>query len=176
MKWLDRLRQKNSAPSPDALTKLPKGGSVGFVSAPPGNMEVFTRRQDFSHAASPPPADLIGDDPCPTCGSQEKWRWLDGRLVCRPCLIAGDAPVTAVKVWSDILDEAVWVVANDLPQADWPADAPVYTHAEVKRLLQVGREPLAWVHVTKQMFNAHVVSAGRRFVPANAPAHAEEGR
>jgi hypothetical protein len=29
-------------------------------------------------------------DPCPDCGSKEKWRWHHGRLLCRACLIRGE--------------------------------------------------------------------------------------
>jgi hypothetical protein len=68
----------------------------------------------------------------------------------------------AVKVWSDMLGEAIWVVADDLPGDEWPTDAPVYTHAEVKQLLQVCPNTLAWVHATKQIFGAQVVDGGTR--------------
>jgi hypothetical protein len=34
------------------------------------------------------PADELGE-PCVVCGSKEKWVWLDGRRLCRPCLIRG---------------------------------------------------------------------------------------
>jgi hypothetical protein len=39
--------------------------------------------------AAPPP-DQAGGSPCSTCGMAEWWRWLDGRLLCRPCLIRED--------------------------------------------------------------------------------------
>jgi hypothetical protein len=29
-------------------------------------------------------------DPCPTCDSKEKWRWLDGRVLCGACLMQGE--------------------------------------------------------------------------------------
>jgi hypothetical protein len=70
-----------------------------------------------------------------------------------PC----EAPIVAVKVWSDVLQQAIWVVADDLPCDEWPTDAPVYTRAEVKVLTRVGPDTVEWVHVTKQMFNARVV-------------------
>jgi hypothetical protein len=69
----------------------------------------------------------------------------------------GDEPIVAVHVWSDVLEAAVWVVADDLPRAEWPMDAPVYTYAEVKILTQVGPETLAWVHPVKDIFDARVV-------------------
>jgi hypothetical protein len=34
-----------------------------------------------------PPEEL--GDPCPDCGAKEKWIWLDGRRLCRPCVIRG---------------------------------------------------------------------------------------
>ena len=40
------------------------------------------------------PPDEFGD-PCPDCSSKEKWVWLDGRRLCRPCLIRGHGPSVA---------------------------------------------------------------------------------
>jgi hypothetical protein len=40
------------------------------------------------------PADCLSVDPCPICGSQERWHWLDGRALCRVCLILDLAPLT----------------------------------------------------------------------------------
>jgi hypothetical protein len=71
-------------------------------------------------------------------------------------------PAVAVRVWSDMLQEAVWVVADNLPRAKWPTDGRVYTHAEVKMLTRVGPDTLEWVHATKQMFGAQVIAGGRR--------------
>jgi len=52
MKWLERVREKNSHPIPLPLTKLTKGSSVSgaetfvsFVSASPGGSEVFVDPQ-----------------------------------------------------------------------------------------------------------------------------------
>jgi hypothetical protein len=73
-----------------------------------------------------------------------------------------DRPIIALKVWSAMLGEALWVVADDLPKDAWPADALVYTHQEVKVLRQLGHDTLAWVHATKQMFGAQVIAGGRR--------------
>jgi hypothetical protein len=41
----------------------------------------------------PPPPDELGE-PCPTCEGTEKWRWLDGRFLCRACLIQRNPPPT----------------------------------------------------------------------------------
>ena len=83
--------------------------------------------------------------------------------------------ITAIKVWSDILQAAVWVIANDLTRGEWPPDAPVYTHTEVKILKHVGQDTLAWVHATKVMLGAEVVSGGRRVQPAKRSAQDKEG-
>ena len=67
------------------------------------------------------------------------------------------APIVAVKVWSGIIGEAVWVVTSEMPRTDWPTDARVYTMEEVKILSDVGRDTLAWVHPVKELFGARVV-------------------
>jgi hypothetical protein len=67
------------------------------------------------------------------------------------------APNAAVKVWSDMLGEAVWVVADDMPRTEWPAGSPVYTHQEVKILLRVGPDTLKWVHLVKELFGVRVI-------------------
>lgn len=72
--------------------------------------------------------------------------------------LQGEAPIVAVKVWSAILGEAVWVMADDLPRAAWPQDAPVYTQTEARLLAQVGPETLPWVQVLKTLFGARVVA------------------
>jgi hypothetical protein len=83
-----------------------------------------------------------------------------------PALAAPKLPdnraIISLKVWSAMLGEALWVVADDLPKDAWPADALVYTHQEVKVLRQLGQDTLAWVHATKQMFGAEVIAGGRR--------------
>lgn len=42
--------------------------------------------------------------------------------LCRDCLIAGELPVVALKVHSDMLDADVWVVTDELPPEQWPID------------------------------------------------------
>jgi hypothetical protein len=51
--------------------------------------------------------------------------------------------VTAVKAWSDVLPEAIWVVIDGLPRDQWPSDAPVYTHTEVAILTQIDPDTLS---------------------------------
>lgn len=76
----------------------------------------------------------------------------------KPHVIQETAPPVAVKIWSPILNTAVWVVADELLKAEWPHDGTmVYTPAEVKILTQVGPDTLAWVHPVKQLFGARVV-------------------
>src|SRR5262245_29144893 len=70
--------------------------------------------------------------------------------------------MTAVKVWSPVLGEAVWVVADDLPRDEWPTDAPVYAHQEVRILMKMGQDTLAWVHAVKAAVDGRVVDGRRR--------------
>jgi hypothetical protein len=80
--------------------------------------------------------------------------------------------VIAVKAWSEVLQEAIWVVIDGLPRDQWPRDAPVYTHAEVAILARIDPNTLSWVHITKQMFGARVVhprytAKGKKETPLN---------
>jgi len=99
----------------------------------------------------------------------ERFHELRGRPADDPQRIdlKADVSIAAVKVWSTVLDEAIWVIADDVPPQQWPTDGPVYRHAEVKILTRVGQDTLAWVHPVKQLFGARVVSGGRR--PHQAP-------
>ena len=65
----------------------------------------------------------------------------------------------AVKVWSDVLQESVWVVRDNLPRTEWPEDGPIYTHREMRMLTKVGQDVLQWVNLVKEIFNAKVVAA-----------------
>jgi hypothetical protein len=76
--------------------------------------------------------------------------------------LSDDRAIIALKVWSAMLGEAVWVVADDFSQETWPGEALTYTYEEVKILRQVGQDTVAWVHATKQMFGAQVIAGGRR--------------
>jgi hypothetical protein len=66
--------------------------------------------------------------------------------------------VVAVKVFSPCLDSALWVVADNLPCDAWPTDAPVYQHAEVKRLSGVGKDLLVGVHMVKELFAVRLLA------------------
>lgn len=115
--------------------------------------------------------------PCPHCGATDWRETPDGGRWCRPCVLAGWEPVAAVKVHSDVLDADLWMVADDVPPDTWPTDAPVYTQAEVKILREVGGpDVLEWVHATKELFGALVLSARQRPVrPADSSETMEEG-
>ena len=65
------------------------------ISAPQGHLTpglheaVRAQKAELLRMLKAPLADLEGE-PCPVCGSTGKWRWLDGRLICRLGLIRGD--------------------------------------------------------------------------------------
>ena len=103
---------------------------------------------------------------CPVCGALD-WRDTpDGGRWCVPCVLVGRTLVSAVKVRSAALETEIWVVAYDLPREAWPTDgATVYTQEEVKLLVQVGTDTLAWVHATKTMFGGNVVQGHRKGEP-----------
>jgi hypothetical protein len=92
-----------------------------------------------------------------------------------PAAAVDDREVIAVKVWSDTLNEAIWVVADALPREEWTTDASVYAPTEVKILKDIGRDTLAWIHATKQRFGAEVVSGGRQSAPARVHTQDKEG-
>jgi Zinc-binding domain of primase-helicase len=58
-----------------------------------GNFRPSQAAQGNLNRPAAPPPDELGE-PCPECGAKEKWRWLDGRSLCRACLISGDRRVT----------------------------------------------------------------------------------
>jgi hypothetical protein len=74
----------------------------------------------------------------------------------------------AVKVWSDVLNDAIWAIADELPQHERPTDAPVYTHGEITILTGISPEELAWVHIIKQDFGAQVLTNRHRPLGRNA--------
>jgi hypothetical protein len=46
---------------------------------------------------SAPAADVLSEEPCHVCGSHERWQWVDGRALCRVCLILDLAPLTLTR-------------------------------------------------------------------------------
>jgi hypothetical protein len=144
---------QNSLPVPEAANGVTTG------SAAQSDARAFPTDLPPAIAHDSPTPDHDRGDRCPTCGSRDKWSWVDGRELCRFCLLQGTDAVVAVKVFSPILGGHVWVIDSTLPHTEWPTDAPVYTHAEVKRLTQVGPDTLASVHLAKELFGARVVDA-----------------
>jgi TubC N-terminal docking domain len=74
--------------------------------SPPGVLPDGLRAELQAHKTallrllSAPPADVLNDERCPTCGSRERWLWLDGRLLCRLCLLLDLVPLTLRPVGS----------------------------------------------------------------------------
>jgi hypothetical protein len=44
-----------------------------------------------------PKLDVLAELPCQVCGSRERWWWIDGRHICRPCLVLDLAPLTLIR-------------------------------------------------------------------------------
>jgi hypothetical protein len=71
--------------------------------SPPGVLAENIREQlrihkpDLRRLLTAPPADVRGDDPCATCGSHERWHWLDGRLLCRVCVVLDLMPMSLLS-------------------------------------------------------------------------------
>jgi TubC N-terminal docking domain len=57
--------------------------------------------------------------------------------------LQGDELV-AVKVWSEALEEPVWVVADGVPIAEYLRDGKVFTHHEIQVLRAHGRGVKVW--------------------------------
>jgi hypothetical protein len=59
--------------------------------------------------------------------------------------------ITAVKVWSEILQEAVWVVAEGVPIDAYLRDGKVYRRHEVRVLVAQGRGVKVWAPLAPEM-------------------------
>ena len=59
--------------------------------------------------------------------------------------------IAAVKVWSEVLQAAVWVVAEGVPIAEYLGDGKVYSHREIRVLLEQGRGVKAWAPLDIEM-------------------------
>jgi hypothetical protein len=72
---------------------LTSGQNGAIRLSPPGMLPDKLRKalQEYRGTVlrllSAPPADAIANEPCDVCGSRERWQWLDGRELCRPCLV-----------------------------------------------------------------------------------------
>jgi hypothetical protein len=74
-------------------------GGIRYI-APIGTMtptlreELQRQKSALRQLLMAPPADAISEEPCRICGSHERWIWLDGRLLCRVCVILDLEPMT----------------------------------------------------------------------------------
>jgi hypothetical protein len=68
--------------------------------SPPGRLpsqikeELKAHKEDILKLVVAPPADVLSDDSCEICGSRERWQWLDGRLLCRVCVVLDLRPMS----------------------------------------------------------------------------------
>lgn len=62
-----------------------------------------------------------------------------------------DEDIVAVKVWSEVLQEAVWVVADGVPIDEYLGDGKVFTHHEIRVLRAHGRGVKAWAPLDAEM-------------------------
>jgi hypothetical protein len=59
--------------------------------------------------------------------------------------------LVAVKVWSEVLEEAVWVVADGVPIAEYLREGKVFTHHEVRVLRAHGRGVKVWAPLDPEL-------------------------
>ena len=59
--------------------------------------------------------------------------------------------LVAVKVWSEVLQEAIWVVADGVPMDAYLADGKVYTHYEVRVLRAQGQGVKVWAPLDPEL-------------------------
>jgi hypothetical protein len=59
--------------------------------------------------------------------------------------------IAAVKVWSEALQEAIWVVAEGVPIDEYLGDGKVFTHHEIRVLRAHGRGVKTWAPLDIEM-------------------------
>jgi TubC N-terminal docking domain len=59
--------------------------------------------------------------------------------------------LVAVKVWSEALQAAIWVVADGVPIAEFLGDGKVFTHHEIRVLRERGRGVKVWAPLAPEM-------------------------
>jgi hypothetical protein len=84
------------------VTLAPSGGGKLRVSPPgvlPEELRARLQRHKIALLRLPTaaPADCLSEEPCTICSSHERWIWLDGRLLCRVCVILDQAPLTLAR-------------------------------------------------------------------------------
>jgi hypothetical protein len=84
------------------ITLEPQGDKIKYR-APVGALTPELKEAVSNHKTAllqlltAPPADAMSEEPCPACGTRERWLWIDGRLLCRVCLVWDLAPLTLVR-------------------------------------------------------------------------------
>jgi hypothetical protein len=66
-------------------------------------------------------------------------------------LMPSDDDIAAIKVWSEVLREAIWVVADGVPLAEYLREGKVFTHHELRMLIAHGRGVKAWAPLDLEM-------------------------
>jgi hypothetical protein len=59
--------------------------------------------------------------------------------------------IAAVKAWSEVLQEAIWVVADGVPIDEYLREGKVFTHREVRALKAHGRGVKAWAPLDAEL-------------------------
>jgi len=86
--WVAGVLRVGAAPAASEPAAL--GPAAGHSHTAGHGTLIIERLADLCPSpATPPPADLVQGDPCPTCGSAEKWQTPAGQWICRACLIRG---------------------------------------------------------------------------------------
>jgi hypothetical protein len=103
-KVFEAFRGPPAEPSSDEhpfSDQKPASGACGTSAAAVGPEPIKGRPafqpSDRVRLASAPPADLMSHDPCPICGSHERWIWLDGRHICRVCVVLDLRPMSLLS-------------------------------------------------------------------------------
>lgn len=82
---------------------LAPGDNGALRITPPGVLSddlkaaLKAHKSDVLKLLTAPEADCMSAAPCPICESHERWVWLDGRHLCRVCLILDLAPLTLLR-------------------------------------------------------------------------------
>jgi hypothetical protein len=91
---------------------------------------LHTDKPDLVRLLTAPRADFLIDELCPVCGSQERWQWLDGRLLCRVCLVLDLVPLTLQRSESKEPDDM---------QTHWAHEGGVLTRQQFIEALKAGQ-------------------------------------
>ena len=78
---------RQTSPAETRVDQLPADGAGT-------TLQLLTHNRALARLLTAPPADFLSAEPCPLCSSRERWTWLDGRALCRVCLVLDLAPLT----------------------------------------------------------------------------------